>query len=61
MPTLIVMGTDSHYASEKLWEYLKHEIPDHRFLLLKGGHNIHVDAEELFNREVKRFLETAAT
>lgn len=56
MPTLIIMGTKSHYASEELWAYLQESVPGSEFCLLEGGHAVHLDAFDEFNRKAGDFL-----
>ena len=56
MPTLIIMGTESHYASDNLWQWLKDHCVNSEFLALKGGHGVHIDSCEDFNRAVLEFF-----
>lgn len=56
MPTLIIMGTKSHYASVQLWDYLKESVPGCEFCTLEGGHAVHLDCFEEFNRIAGEFL-----
>ena len=56
MPTLIVMGTKSHYASEELWQYLQDSVPGCEFHALEGGHAVHLDAFDEFCRLAGNFL-----
>lgn len=56
MPVLIIMGTESHYAAEELWEYLQKSIRESEFMTLKGGHGVHIDCCEEFNEAVLSFF-----
>lgn len=56
MPTLIIMGTESHYASENLWQYLRESVKGSEFLTLKGGHGVHIDSCAEFNEAVLNFF-----
>lgn len=56
LPTLILMGTTSHYSCPPLWDWLTRNIQGSRFQALEGGHNLHVDNEAGFLAEVKPFL-----
>ena len=56
LPTLILMGTASHYTCPPLWDWLKQNVRGSRFVSLEGGHNLHVDNEEGFLAEVAPFL-----
>lgn len=57
MPVLIIMGTESHYAAEELWQYLRDSVKGSEFLALKGGHGVHIDSSAEFNEAVLSFLE----
>jgi len=56
MPVLIIMGTESHYASQNLWQWLKDNCRNSEFLALKGGHGVHTDSCEEFNEAVLAFF-----
>ncbi|MCR4950361.1 MAG: alpha/beta hydrolase [Solobacterium sp.] len=56
MPTLIIMGSESHYASEDLWQWLRGSCRNSELLVLKGGHGIHIDCCREFNEAVLAFL-----
>ena len=56
MPVLIIMGTESHYASQNLWQWLKDNCRNSEFLALKGGHGVHTDSCDEFNEAVLAFF-----
>lgn len=56
LPTLILMGTASHYTCQPLWDWLTENIADSEFHALEGGHNLHVDNEAGFLAKVVPFL-----
>ncbi|MBR2812121.1 MAG: hypothetical protein IKD69_12150 [Solobacterium sp.] len=56
MPVMILMGTKSHYVSEKLWDWLKQMCPQAVFHTLEGGHGAHLECPDVFCTLVKDFL-----
>ena len=56
VPTLIIMGTKSHYGSPSLWSWLQQTVPNAKLTVLEGGHMIHGDCPEGFLSAVKEFL-----
>ncbi len=60
IPTLIVMGADSHYASEKLWQWMNQHIRESKLEIISkehgGKHDMHLKSADVFNRLVLDFL-----
>lgn len=60
LPTLILMGEASHYASADLWKWLNESIPGSRLVTFDGGHNLHADCEDGVAAEIAAFLAAQA-
>lgn len=56
VPTLILMGTTSHYGCSELHNWLNESIKGSDMAVLEGGHNLHVDAEEEFITKISDHL-----
>lgn len=61
IPTLILMGGGSHFASEKLWNWLQTNIKGSKLVVIPadagGTHNLFLDNPEDFNQAVINFLQ----
>lgn len=55
-PTLIIMGRDSDFAEENLWNWLQEHIQKSKLAVLDGGHDVHLDNTEAFVSELKGFI-----
>ena len=57
IPTLILMGGKSHFASPLLWNWLKGNIKGSRLeIIQEGGHGYYASHPGLFNKIVKEFF-----
>ena len=57
VPTLIVMGGKSHFATQELWDFTRNSIAGAEFAVIEeAGHGAHADAPEKFNELAVRFL-----
>lgn len=57
IPTLIVMGAKSHFATQELWDFTRNSIVGSEFAVVEeAGHGVHVEAPEKFNELAIRFL-----
>ncbi len=58
VPTLLIYGDSDRRSSETVAESLAAAIPASRLVFVPGvGHDVHVEAPEQFEREVRAFLE----
>ena len=55
-PTLIVMGQESDFAQQQLWNWLTEHIQGSKLAVLDGGHDVHLDNTEAFVKEVRKFV-----
>jgi pimeloyl-ACP methyl ester carboxylesterase len=55
-PTLIVMGSQSDFAEENLWNWLLNHIKGSKLVTLEGGHDVHLDDEDGFVKVLKGFI-----
>lgn len=57
VPTMIIMGGKSHFASPLLWEWLNTNIKDSRLEIIReGGHGFYDSHPEIFNNLALDFL-----
>jgi non-heme chloroperoxidase len=56
-PCLLTYGTESNYYPPENYEYMQKRIPDARVLAFEGcGHALHIQAPDVFNNAVMKFL-----
>lgn len=57
IPTLILMGGKSHFASQLLWNWLHESIKGSKLEIIKeGGHGYYSTHPEIFNKIVKEYF-----
>lgn len=57
IPTMILMGGKSHFASPLLWNWLHENIKGSRLEVIKdGGHGYYTSHPQLFNKIVKEYF-----
>ena len=57
VPTLLIFGSKSHFASENLWNFMHDSIEGSELLILEGvGHLVNQEDPETFNEAVIDFL-----
>lgn len=54
--TLIIMGSESDFAEENLWNWLLDNIKGSQLKVLKGTHDVHLDDTQAFVETVKAFI-----
>jgi pimeloyl-ACP methyl ester carboxylesterase len=63
VPTLLLMGANSHFSSPLLWNWLKENISDSKLVTISkedgGTHDMFRDGPEIFNRIVLEYLGVA--
>jgi pimeloyl-ACP methyl ester carboxylesterase len=57
VPTLLIFGANSHFASENLWNFMQESIEGSELLILENtGHLVNQESPEEFNAAVIDFL-----
>ncbi len=57
VPTMILMGGKSYFASQLLWNWMKETIKGSKLEVIEeGGHDYYIFHPEVFNRLVKRYF-----
>ena len=57
VPTLILMGGKSHFASPLLWNWMNETIKGSQLEIIEeGGHGYYSSHPEIFNRLVKTYF-----